>query len=124
VRLFPVLAPATRSGGEKGRASRRGPALTAMHGAAYKSEHVRPRPFHPKVLGAASPALSAHAAGALCQSVKSVQDFSEWIPSRLWRELKIADIGAKPQSHAGPDGYQHHVICGKNRHTKPADEIR
>src|SRR5260370_19272481 len=49
---------------------------------------------------------------------------SKRIPRRIRRELKIADIGTETQSQAGTDRHHHHVIRGKNRHTKPADEIR
>ncbi len=40
------------------------------------------------------------------------EDFLEWIPSRLRRELKVAEVGAKPQSHARTNWNYHHLIRG------------
>src|SRR5262249_20272916 len=48
----------------------------------------------------------------------------EWIPSRLRCELKIAEVGAKPQSHTGTDRNHHHFIRRKNCHAETANEIR
>src|SRR5262249_56479599 len=48
----------------------------------------------------------------------------EWIPGRFRRELKVSNIGAKSQSHAGTNRNYNHLIRSKNCHPKTADQIR
>src|SRR6516164_2607837 len=48
---------------------------------------------------------------------------SERIPGRVRGELEVAEVGAKPQTHARADWHQHDIVGGQCRHAEATDEI-
>src|SRR5690349_17650124 len=47
----------------------------------------------------------------------------ERVPGRPSGKLKIAEIGAEPETDSGADRYHENMIGGQRRHAEPADEI-